>query len=76
LSSQSSNPQARADFEPGPTPVRPLSLRWALRRALLGLILLIVLTALGVWLFYASIEPDEAAAGSPVQSEDPSGAAR
>jgi hypothetical protein len=37
---------------------------WALRRAALGLLILLVTVALGVWLFYASIEAE----GPPSQS--------
>jgi hypothetical protein len=44
------------------------TLGWALRRAGLGLLILLVMVVLFVWLFYASIEPDEAAASPPVQS--------
>ena len=36
------------------------TLGWALRRAGLGLLILMVAVALGAWLFYASIEPDGA----------------
>jgi hypothetical protein len=41
------------------------TLGWALRRAALGLLILLVAVALGAWLFYASIEPE----GPPSQSE-------
>jgi hypothetical protein len=44
------------------------TLGWALRRAALGLLLLVVMVVLGAWLFYASIDPDEAAASSPPQN--------
>jgi hypothetical protein len=36
-----------------------------LRRAVLGLLILLVTVALGAWLFYVSIEPE----GLPSQSE-------
>jgi hypothetical protein len=38
------------------------TLGWALRRAALGLAILLVAAGLGAWLFYASIEPDGARA--------------
>jgi hypothetical protein len=41
------------------------TLGWALRRAVLGLLILLVTVALGAWLFYVSIEPE----GPPSQSE-------
>jgi hypothetical protein len=42
------------------------SLGWALRRAALGLLMLLVLVTLGAWLLYASIDPDEAAAADAI----------
>jgi hypothetical protein len=42
---------------------------WALRRAALGLLMLFVMVFVGAWLFYASIDPDEATAGPAVSSE-------
>jgi hypothetical protein len=44
------------------------TLGWALRRAAFGLLLLSAMVVLGAWLFYASIDPDEAVAGSSAQS--------
>ena len=41
------------------------TLGWALRRAALGMLILLVAVTLGAWLFYASIEMD----GPPSQSE-------
>jgi hypothetical protein len=38
------------------------TLGWALRRAALGLLILLVMVVLAAWLLYASIDPDEAAA--------------
>jgi hypothetical protein len=35
---------------------------WALRRAALGLLVLVVVVTLGAWLLWASIDPDEASA--------------
>ena len=54
-------------LEIGPRP-QLATLGWALRRAGLGLLLLFVMVVLGAWLFYASIDPDEAAASSPAQN--------
>jgi hypothetical protein len=39
-----------------------VSLSWALRRVALLLALVTVMVVLGVWLFYASIDADEASA--------------
>jgi hypothetical protein len=53
---------ARQSTEQGPQ----LSLGWALRRTALLLAIVAVMVALGAWLFYASIDFDEAsAAGTP-----------
>ena len=38
------------------------TLGWAVKRAALGLLVLIVIVALGAWLLWASIDPDEASA--------------
>jgi hypothetical protein len=47
----------------GQRPVPQIAtLRWALRRAAWGLLVLAVTVMLGAWLLYASIDPDEAAA--------------
>jgi hypothetical protein len=40
-----------------------ISVGWALRRTALWLVMMTVMVAVGVWLFYASIDPDEATAG-------------
>jgi len=45
------------------------TLGWALRRAALGLLILLTVAALSAWLLYASIEPDGASTGPPSQSE-------
>jgi hypothetical protein len=34
-----------------------------LRRAVLGILMLVAMVTVGAWLLYASIDPDEAAAG-------------
>ena len=44
------------------------SLGWALRRAALGLVLLLAMVVLGTWLYYAGIDPDEAGAAAQVQA--------
>jgi len=61
LSSTSRIPDAV--LETGPRPPQLATLGWAVRRAALGLAILIVMVVLGAWLFYASIDVDEAAAG-------------
>jgi hypothetical protein len=48
--------------EEGPVP-QIATLRWALRRAAWGLLMLAAAVTLGAWLLYASIDPDDAAAG-------------
>jgi hypothetical protein len=54
-----------------PLPPRLLSLGWALRRlALLVAMLFFMVLVLG-WLFYAGIDPDEAAAGPPIEQSQP-----
>lgn len=45
-------------------PPQLATLGWAVKRAFLGLLMLIVMVALGAWLLWASIDPDEAAAGN------------
>ena len=72
-----SSASARGSEGPGPAP-RPdpqiATLGWALRRAAWGLLLLAAAVTLGAWLLYASIDPDEAAAGGspePVAAETP-----
>jgi hypothetical protein len=44
-----------------------LSLGWALRRAGLGLLILLAMIVLGGWLMYAGIEPDDASANTSDQ---------
>jgi hypothetical protein len=44
------------------------TLGWALRRAALGVVILVAMVVLLAWLFYAGIDPDEAAASSPAQN--------
>jgi len=46
-----------------------VTLGWTLRRAALGLLILLGTVALGVWLMHASIEPDGAKAGPASHSE-------
>ena len=67
MSSSSRIPAASAAPQ---QPPQLATLGWALRRAALGLLLLLVIVTLGAWLLWASIDPDEAAAADgPVQSE-------
>jgi hypothetical protein len=46
-----------------------LSLGWALRRAALWLLMMSAMVVVGAWLFYASIDPDEATAGPAASAE-------
>jgi hypothetical protein len=39
-----------------------VSLGWAVRRAALWFLMLFAMVVVGMWLFYASIDPDEASA--------------
>jgi hypothetical protein len=59
-----------AVLQPQAQAPQTVSVGWALRRTALWLGMLFVMVAVGAWLFYASIDPDEAAAG-PATSEDP-----
>jgi hypothetical protein len=45
------------------------TLGWALRRAAMGLLILLAAAGLSAWLLYASIEPDGSSTGSGPQSE-------
>lgn len=59
-----------------PTP--HISLGWALKRALLGIMILVVMFGGGAWLLYATIEPDRADASetsiaSPAQADTAAG---
>jgi hypothetical protein len=47
---------------PGPQGQPFASVGWALRRAALGLVMLLVMAMLAAWLLYTSIDPEEAAA--------------
>ncbi len=49
-------------------PPQLMTLGWALRRAALGLAILLTVAVLSAWLFYASIEPD-GTAGPGARSE-------
>jgi hypothetical protein len=48
-----------------------VSLGWALRRTALWLVMMSAMVVVGAWLFYAGIDPDEAAAGPATSSEAP-----
>lgn len=65
MSSSSGPPEITLDIEPRP---QLATLGWALRRAAFGLLILLVMVVVAMWLFYASIEPDEAAASPPAQT--------
>jgi hypothetical protein len=58
LASTSGIPHASSDIQQP----QIATLGWALRRAALGLALLFVIVAVGAWLLWAGIDPDEAAA--------------
>jgi hypothetical protein len=49
-------------LQQAPQAPQVISVGWALRRTALWLVMMIVMVAVGVWLFYASIDPDEATA--------------
>ena len=49
--------------------VQALSLGWALRRTALWLLMRSAMVVVGAWLFYASIDPDEATAGPATSAE-------
>jgi len=55
-----------ADARPQP---QLATLGWAARRAALWLFMLFVMVGLTAWLLYASIDPEEAAAGASAPSE-------
>ena len=70
----SSPPSVRkAVQETLPQPPQLPSVGWALRRTALGLLILSAMVVLGAWLFYASIDPDEASAGpsAPIEQTPP-----
>jgi hypothetical protein len=50
-------------------PPQLMTLGWALRRAALGLVILVTVAVLSAWLFYASIEPDGTTAGPGARSD-------
>jgi hypothetical protein len=45
------------------------TLGWALRRAALGLVIILAVAGLSAWLLYASIEPEDSAPGPGPHSE-------
>ena len=59
-------PDVSADREDEP---QLATLGWALRRAALGLLILLLAVAAVAWLFNASIDPEEATAGPASRSE-------
>ena len=48
-------------------PLRPVTLGWALKRALLGIAILVVAMGSVAWLTYASIDPDLDRADTPAR---------
>lgn len=60
--------EASVQSRPHVQPV--MSVGWALRRTALWLAMMVAMVTVGVWLFYASIDPDEATAG-PISSGEP-----
>lgn len=64
-----SSPVPDAFPQSPPQPPQLPSVGWALRRTALGLLILSATVVLAAWLFYASIDPDEAAAGPSAPSE-------
>jgi hypothetical protein len=46
-----------------------VSVGWALRRTALWLAMMFAMVVVGMWLFYASIDPDEATAGPAMSGE-------
>ena len=57
---------------PAQQPPQLMTLGWAVKRALLGLVILLTLAGLSAWLLYASIEPD-GTAGTRSEYAAPSG---
>lgn len=50
-------------------PPQLMTLGWALRRAALGLAILLIVAVLSAWLLYASIEPDGTTSGPGARSD-------
>ena len=46
-----------------------MSVGWALRRTALWFAMMFAMVVVGMWLFYASIDPDEATAGPAMSGE-------
>jgi hypothetical protein len=67
LSSTSKDPRQADDQSPASAVANLPTLGWALRRAVFGVMLLIVLVSLGAWLFDSGIDPKEAAAGTSAE---------
>ena len=51
-------------------PPQLMTVGWALRRAALGLVILLTVAVLSAWLFYASIEPEGGATTGPGARSD------
>jgi hypothetical protein len=63
-------------LEVRPHPPQLASLGWALRRTALWLLMLFGMVTVGMWLFWASIDPDEAVAGSAPTTAESAPASR
>jgi hypothetical protein len=64
-----------ASLQSPPHEPQVVSLGWALRRMALWLLMTVAMVVVGMWLFYASIDPDEATAG-PVSAGEMTQTAR
>ncbi len=60
----------RADVAPG-AQLRPITLGWALKRALLGIAILILAMGSVAWLTYASIDPNLEGGDQPAVAKSP-----
>ena len=58
-----------ASLQAGPQAPQLVTLGWALRRTALWLAMMFAMVVVGMWLFYASIDPDEATAGPATSGE-------
>jgi hypothetical protein len=56
-------------LEPRPHVPQVMSVGWALRRTALWLVMMFAMVVVGMSLFYASIDPDEATAGPASSGE-------
>jgi hypothetical protein len=61
--------EASAQPSQSAQPPQLMTLGWALRRAALGLVILLTVAVLSAWLLYASIEPDGTMTGPGARSD-------